>query len=276
MVPQRSVGRSAKQSGLCEPLAAANVEISARWPKAAGLFRIETPMKVHLPDSVESEHSTLEWIVSLMFWGQLLLATTLYTAVALSPKLHTFLKLQSEHSRTQSQLVSLENHIEELDKVVEVLQKDPRVVEELARLDLDASKPGEKRIPLEGGVNLQSRLGEVVHAPDVARAWYEPLVQMFAERTSLRITALVVAGVLVVISFTFFHPAQARQFHLRLEEPESRRFSLCEALSWSRVRRPTASGCPPPPPQKKKKAASIETALMFVSSSVIQSPSREA
>ncbi|MDA0590375.1 MAG: septum formation initiator family protein [Planctomycetota bacterium] len=159
------------------------------------------------------DHSALEWVVSLLFWGQMIAAASLYGVVALAPKLTVFVELQNDHLRTQTQLVSLENHIHELEKVVVALQDDPRVIEELARLDLDASRPDETRIPLEGGETLQSRLGQTMHVPDVGRAWYQPLLQAFAENTSLRVTSLGVAAALVVISFTFFHPSQARSFH---------------------------------------------------------------
>ncbi|MBC8289765.1 MAG: septum formation initiator family protein [Planctomycetes bacterium] len=171
-------------------------------------------MKVKPPERPASDdHSTLEWIVSLLFWSQMLVAASLYGLVALSPKLASYVELQGEHLKRQTQLVSLENHIHELEKVVESLNDDPRIMEELARLDLDAARPDEKRIPLEGGVTLQSRLGQTVHVPDVGRVWYEPFLKAFAENTSLRVTSLAVAAVLVVISFTFFHPSQARSFH---------------------------------------------------------------
>jgi cell division protein FtsB len=160
-----------------------------------------------------ADPSTLEWIVSLFFWGQMTIAASLYGLVSLAPKLTAFVELQNEHLKTQTQLVSLENHIHELEKVVVSLEDDPRVIEELARLDLDAARPDETRIPLEGGVTLQSRLGRSIHVPDVGRAWYQPLLRAFAENTSLRATSLGVAAALVVISFTFFHPSQARSFH---------------------------------------------------------------
>lgn len=163
--------------------------------------------------STSDDHSTLEWMVSLLFWGQMILAASLYGVVALAPKLTSYVELRSEHLKRQTQLISLENHIHELEKVVESLHNEPRVMEELARLDLDASRPDEKRIPLEGGVTLQSRLGQSTHVPKVGRVWYEPFLRAFAETTSLRATSLGVAAALVVISFTFFHPSQARSFH---------------------------------------------------------------
>jgi cell division protein FtsB len=173
-------------------------------------------MKINQPPlrpADSNDHSTLEWIVSLLFWGQMIVAASLYGVVALAPKLTAFVELENEHLKTQTQLVSLENHIHELEKVVVSLQDDPRTIEELARLDLDASRPDETRIPLDEGVTLQTRLGRSTHVPEVGRAWYQPLLRAFSENTSLRVTSLAVAAALVVISFTFFHPSQARSFH---------------------------------------------------------------
>jgi len=158
-------------------------------------------------------HSTFEWTVSLMFWGQMIVAASLYCAVALSPKMTSLVQLQKGHLQTQAQLVALENHIHELEKVIDSLQNDPRVIEELARMDLNAARPDEKRITLDDGVTLQSRLSRPTHVPDVGRAWHEPLLFEFARNRNLRVTSLAVAAALVVISFTFFHPSQARSFH---------------------------------------------------------------
>ena len=170
--------------------------------------------QVVTPLSLEAGgHSTFEWIVSLMFWSQMIVAASLYGAVSLSPKMVSLVQLQKGHLQKQAQLVSLENHISELERVVDSLQNDPRVIEELARLDLDAARPDEKRISLDDGLTLQSRLSQPTHVPDVGRAWHEPALYEFSRNRSLRATSLAVAAALVVISFTFFHPSQARSFH---------------------------------------------------------------
>ena len=67
---------------------------------------MKVPVQQH--DSA-SDHSTLEWTVSLLFWSQMLIAASLYGLVALSPKLLSYIDLQGEHFKRQSQLVSLEN-----------------------------------------------------------------------------------------------------------------------------------------------------------------------
>ena len=72
---------------------------------------MKVPVQQH--DSA-NDHSTLEWIVSLLFWSQMLIAASLYGLVALSPKLLSYIDLQGEHFKRQSQLVSLENHISEI------------------------------------------------------------------------------------------------------------------------------------------------------------------
>lgn len=161
------------------------------------------------------EVSTFQWIISLMFWGQLLLAAAIYAAVALAPKLVTLIELRNEHLITQSQLVWLEQQVEELRQVTEALENDPRILQELARLDLDAARPGESRLELDSDLMLQSRITEERPlVPDVTRRWYEPIIHAFALNQNLRSVALLSAIALILISFTFFHASQAERFSI--------------------------------------------------------------
>lgn len=160
---------------------------------------------------------TLQWIISLLFWGQLLLAAVVYGAVALAPKVVTLIALRNDHLVTQAQLVWLEQQVQELQQVTEVLENDPRILQELARIDLDVTRPGETRIPLDSDLMLQSRITEQrPMMPDVTRRWYEPLVSAFAINQQLRRVSLLSAIVLILISFTFFHPSQSAQFSVGL------------------------------------------------------------
>jgi len=155
----------------------------------------------------------LSWVVSLLFWGQLLLAAALYASVALSPKLMSYVGLRTEYTRSQSQLVLLEQQVNELQQVTEALQNDPRVLRELARIDLDAVRPGEERIPLQNELMLQSRVvPRRIHEPEVTRTWYQPALEAFATNSRLRTGFLLAAASLILISFTFFHPSQAAVF----------------------------------------------------------------
>ena len=74
-------------------------------------------------------------------------------------------------------------------------------------------RPGEERISLSSDLTLQSRITQQrSHATEVSRAWYHPLLSIFAEDHQLRMTSLAVAAALVLISFTFFQPSESPTF----------------------------------------------------------------
>ena len=157
----------------------------------------------------------IEWISSILFWAQLLLAVGLYAAVALAPKLLVAEKLQSDYRKIQSQLVNLEQQVDEVKKVVTALEKDPKLMQELARVDLDAVRPGEERLSLSPDLVLQSGITQArMHETEVSRPWYFPLLAIFAENVKLRTTSLAVAASLVLIAFTFFQPSESASFSI--------------------------------------------------------------
>jgi len=155
----------------------------------------------------------VQWVVSFLFWGQLLLAGALYGAVALAPKIARHVELQREFDTNQVQLVQLEQKVEELKKVTESLQRDPWLLEEIARIDLDAIRPGEERSLLQEELTLQSRIGSRAESlPVDSVAWYSPALSAFAANHRLRRVSLLVAGALVIAAFTFFQPSQVERF----------------------------------------------------------------
>ena len=155
--------------------------------------------------------STVQLVVSLLFWTLLLIAATLYGAVALSPKLLIWSELHADYVKTQTQLVSLEQRVTELRDVTQALENDPRILQELARVDLDAAAADEERIELPVELTLQSRLSAERNIPEVTRVWYLPIVRVFVENERLRTTSLLSASALVLIAFVFLHPSQAPQ-----------------------------------------------------------------
>jgi cell division protein FtsB len=165
-------------------------------------------------DSVSPhETSLLQWAVSFLFWGQLLVAGALYGSVAMAPKLTSYVELNDEYVTAQTELVQLEQQVLELRKITESLEQDPGLLQELARIDLDATRPGEEQIPLRDDLTLQSRINQQsVSVPESPRVWYSPLLAAFATDHQLRMTTLVVAAVLVLVAFTFFQPSQAVRF----------------------------------------------------------------
>ncbi|MDA0282756.1 MAG: septum formation initiator family protein [Planctomycetota bacterium] len=159
------------------------------------------------------ETSLLQWVVSFLFWGQLLLAGSLYGSVAMAPKLARYVELNDEYVAAQTQLVRLEQQVLELRKITESLERDPSLLEELARIDLDATRPGEEQIPLQDDLTLQSRIStQRVTVLETSIEWYLPLLMEMATDRQLRTTSLLVAAVLVLVAFTFFQPSQAVRF----------------------------------------------------------------
>lgn len=164
-------------------------------------------------DGALSETSFLQWIVSFLFWGQLLLAAALYGSVAMAPKLRTYVDLDEEYITAQTQLVQLEQQVLELRKITESLEQDPGLLEELARIDLDATRPGEEQIPLQDSLTIQSRITQPRLAESIPTDhWYLSVLTAFATDHQLRTTSLLVSAVLVLVAFTFFQPSQAVRF----------------------------------------------------------------
>lgn len=161
----------------------------------------------------QHETSFLQWTVSFLFWGQLLIAGVLYGSVAMAPKLRTYVDLDEEYITAQTQLVQLEQQVLELKKITESLEKDPGLLEELARIDLDATRPGEEQIPLQDNLTLKSRITQPRMAEPIPMdQWYMPVLTAFATDHQLRTMSLLVSAVLVLIAFTFFQPSQAVRF----------------------------------------------------------------
>jgi len=163
----------------------------------------------------ESQHETslLQWFVSFLFWGQLMIAGVLYGSVAMAPKLSTYVELDDDYVTGQTELVQLERQVFELRKITESLEQDPGLLEELARIDLDATRPGEEQIPLQDNLTLQSRITrQYASTSHSTEQWYSPFLTAFAMDHQLRTTSLLFAAGLVLVAFTFFQPSQAERF----------------------------------------------------------------
>lgn len=148
--------------------------------------------------------SALGWLASLLFWGCLLVAVGLYSVVVLSPKVIAFLELDQEYRGNQARLVRMEGQVEYFDKVAGALEKDPAFAAELARIEFDASKPGEERIAVDNRLSLQAPqpANPVVDTVDPI-AWYVPTLKTFVENEDHRNLLLAGAATLVIFAFTF-------------------------------------------------------------------------
>lgn len=158
-----------------------------------------------------SAHETVSGlIVSLLFWFSLLMAASLFTCVALAPKLVETLRLRDLYTVNQLKLVSVERQNEQLQRVVEAIQHDTDFAAEMTRIEFDAVRSDEEIIPVAADLKLETRGIETPRVqPVMPRAWYRPWLTLLTENDSLRSSLLGVAAVLVVVSFTWFQPASA-------------------------------------------------------------------
>ncbi|MBS0201298.1 MAG: hypothetical protein JSS49_00255 [Planctomycetes bacterium] len=167
-------------------------------------------------------------VVSLLFWLSLLTAAALFAAVGLSPKLIERSRLRDQYDANQFRLVQIERQNEQLQRVVDAIRTDSEFAAEMTRIEFDAVRHDEEIIPVDAGLRLSPRDVGIPHSPAVvAQVWYRPLLVPFAENDSLRMSLLGTAAALVVIAFTWFQPATARQL--------VRPVGACQLL-WSSLR----------------------------------------
>lgn len=148
--------------------------------------------------------------VSLAFWLSLLTGASCFAAVALAPKLLQAQRLAALYAENQHRLSALEQQTLQLARVVQALQQDPTFVEELARVEFDAFRPGEEVLPVEPDLRLNQK--PVVTMP--RREWASgehPWLRRLATDQTLRNRLLVTAALLVVAAFTWLQDIPPRQ-----------------------------------------------------------------
>lgn len=148
------------------------------------------------------------WILSVLFWLALLFAAALYGVVALSPKLLTWLEYRQRWQKKQEQLVAMERKVHYLKRVAKALETDPEFQAEVARIELDASQPGDERIPVDRELALQAVTPEPTFRPDPPDVWYAFPLRLFAENEPLRRILLGGAVLTVLFAFAYLHESQ--------------------------------------------------------------------
>ena len=152
--------------------------------------------------------------VSLAFWICLLFSAMLFAMVGLSPKFQVYTQLRAQFDANQLRLVALEQHGEQLQRVIDAIRTDKDFESELTRIEFDALRPGEEVIPVDVSLRLDAK------ALDQARSkssmvpqsvWHEPFVKSLASHGRLRMALLSLAAGLVVVSFTWLQPAGVAQ-----------------------------------------------------------------
>jgi len=152
------------------------------------------------------------WVISLAFWLTLFLCAGMYAAVALAPKLLRYAETRNRWRTNQQRLVMLEEKVGYLRQVARELQHDPEFAAELARIELNASRPGEERIPVDETLRLDA-VNPAVVKPEEAfeHPWYLPALQQLAGNAALRRALLMAAAALLLFAFVFLHESQSRR-----------------------------------------------------------------
>lgn len=149
------------------------------------------------------------WLVSLLFWLALLVAAVLYGAVALAPKYLAYLESRHAFHGNQIRLIALQQNERYLEKTVAALENDPDFAAELARVDFNATRPGEEKIPVDPHLSLDARAEPELSITNPRLPWYAPLVTLIAENERLRRNLLIAAAAVVLLAFTFLHESEA-------------------------------------------------------------------
>ena len=142
--------------------------------------------------------------VSLAFWATLLMAAACFAAVSLSPKLWQWQRSNDQFAANQHHLAAVEEQTLRLQRVVAALNEDPAFVEELARVEFDAFRPGEETIPVDPPLRLHSQAAAVESAqPRRAVSSWQPMLILLAGDRQIRTSLLVAAAALVIVAFTW-------------------------------------------------------------------------
>lgn len=180
-------------------------------------------------------HSLWGGCVSVAFWLSLLTGASCFAAVALAPKLLQAQRLAALYAENQHRLAVLEQQTLQLARVVQALQQDPSFVEELARVEFDAFRPGEEVLPVEPDLRLNQRPPVTMPRRDLT-AGEHPWLKRLATDQTLRNRMLITAALLVVAAFTWLQDTPPRQ----VTSPATSRSSTLWSQLCQRYLRPSS------------------------------------
>ena len=138
-----------------------------------------------------------------IYWPLCLIACALVALAILGPEAERRLDLEQQCARMGAEVQSLAQARDQLQAAHEALQADPTYVEQVARHELGAVRPGEIRLPQPdefASVRFQPPAGPTASAPPVLG-----FLASFAD-PQVRLMALVVGGVLLAAAVLFSIP----------------------------------------------------------------------
>lgn len=160
-------------------------------------------------------------VLSIGFWGSLIVASTLFAIVVLSPRVVAYVALDREFYETQRGLIALQQQVRQLERVEQGMRHDSRFVAEVARQELDSTHPHDLLLSVSPELKFDAfRPQTAPQLPVYQEAWYVQHFRTVQQDTVLRQRLCLFAAGLLIFGFVLLHdgPGPRRVVQL-LAEP---------------------------------------------------------
>jgi hypothetical protein len=186
--------------------------MEAGRPQSLGFF-----FAMNIPAEGDREAS---WTASLLTWGGLVGAGTLFAVATLAPRLTDLNDLHERYAVRQARLVSLEEQAETLEQVCEALRTDAHFSNELAKVELSATRPGMESIAVRPELQLRaagSATNDATHPPyDPKSRLLRSVLAWISTHPRARTAMLAVAAAIGFVSLVGIRREQVTELARRL------------------------------------------------------------
>jgi hypothetical protein len=145
------------------------------------------------------------WVLSIGFWSCLAASAVLFATVTLAPRWVARHDLKLEYNARQVRLLAVDAELQQLARVAEGLEHDPKFAAAVARHELRDPAEGEL-LPIDAALHYDLR-ARPVETVDFANndAWYLPILRRLASSPELQRLWYGLAAGLLVFGFVFLH-----------------------------------------------------------------------
>ncbi len=105
---------------------------------------------------------------SLLGWTSILLAGAIYATLTLSPRIVLSEALTRQHAASRARVDELYLQTQQMERAVDTLESDPRLLEEIARSEWKVESADEETITVDA--DLQANLAQVATQPSIEMA----------------------------------------------------------------------------------------------------------
>jgi hypothetical protein len=148
-------------------------------------------------------------LISLAFWMSLLIAATMYAAVALSPKLADWINVRQQYLSNAMRLQELEDEADYLERVAAALKSDPEFAGHLVRAHQNVGQNDSEFVPVSHDLLFGGSVRKTYDEPVVVQPAVASLVYHLASHEQHRYWLLAAAAGLTLTAFTLMNEAGA-------------------------------------------------------------------